>query len=309
MTRRSPSSYAPRLGSPSEVDIEELCALVERHTRMTVSETKRGAVAVRLTTRLREMRLPSIAAYCRLLERDSAELLYVIDLVTTHETSFFRHAHHFAFLEDQLLPQWRKDAAHARRPHEIRVWSAGCSTGEEPYSVAMVVAGGLTPATGWSVNVLATDISEAALASARSATFPLDRGWQIPDHYRRLFTRETIRDGRPALQVRSEIARTVRFERLNLLDEIYPAGRDFDVIFCRNVLIYFRPEVRRAVVDRLADHLAPDGHLILGQAEGLLGASRLRRVAPTVYRVGSPALASIPPSSRPPRIRGARGRQ
>jgi chemotaxis protein methyltransferase CheR len=232
----------------------------------------------------------------------------VIDLVTTHETSFFRHAHHFAFLEGQLLPQWRKEAAHGRRPHEIRIWSAGCSTGEEPYSIAMVVAGGLAPVAGWSVNVLATDISEPVLASARGASFPPDRAWQIPDHYRRLFTRETSREGRPRLHVRPEIAGTVRFERLNLLDEIYPVGRDFDLVFCRNVLIYFRPEIRRAVVDRLVDHLAPDGYLILGQAEGLLGASRLRRVAPTVYRVGSPALASIPPSSRGPRARATKER-
>ena len=309
MTRRPSSSDAPRLGAPGEVDLDELCALVERHTRMTVSATKRGGVAVRLATRLRDLRLPTIEAYCRLLERDSAELLYVIDLITTHETSFFRHSHHFAFLEDQLLPQWRKEAAHARRPHEIRAWSAGCSTGEEPYSIAMVLAGGLTPAAGWRVDVLATDISEAALASARSATFAADRAWQIPEDYRRLFTREISRGGRAAVQVLPEIARAVRFERVNLLDEIYPVGRDYDLVFCRNVLIYFRPEIRRAVVDRLVDHLAPDGHLILGQAEGLLGASRLRRVAPTVYRVGSPALASVPPSSRPERGPGPRGRK
>jgi chemotaxis protein methyltransferase CheR len=308
VNRRLSLSDTPTLGRPNDIDLDALCALVERRTRMTVSETKRGVVAVRVATRLRELRLPSIDAYCRLLERDSGELLYVIDLITTHETSFFRHTHHFSFLETELLPQWRSDAARARRPHEVRVWSAGCSTGEEPYSIAMVVAGGLTPAAGWSVDVLATDISEAALASARNATFAIDRGWQIPDEYRRLFTRETSRGARPMLQVRPEIARTVRFERVNLLDEIYPVGRDFDLVFCRNVLIYFRPEIRRAVVDRLVDHLAPDGYLILGQAEGLLGASRLRRVAPTVYRVGS-ALSSMPPSSRASRARGGKGRR
>ena len=108
--------------------------------------------------------------------------------------------------------------------------------------------------------------------------------------------------------MQAEITRTVRFERMNLLDDIYPVGRDYDVVFCRNVLIYFRPEVRRAVVDRLVDHLAPDGHLILGQAEGLLGASRLRRVAPTIYRVASPSLASTP-SSRPPRRAATRGQR
>ncbi len=308
MSRRPASSGAPRLGVPGDVDLDELCALVERRTRMTVSETKRGVVAVRLAARLRELRLASIEAYCRLLERDSGELLYVIDLITTHETGFFRHAHHFAFLETQLLPHWRKEAAHARRPHEIRAWSAGCSTGEEPYSIAMVLAGALSATAGWTMDVLATDISDAALASARTAMFAPDRAWQIPDDYRRLFTREATRAGRPAIQVRPEIAHTVRFERVNLLDEIYPVGRDYDLVFCRNVLIYFRPEVRRAVVDRLVDHLAPDGHLILGQAEGLLGASRLRRVAPTVYRVASPALGSIPPVRRaPPVARSRRG--
>jgi chemotaxis protein methyltransferase CheR len=108
--------------------------------------------------------------------------------------------------------------------------------------------------------------------------------------------------------VRREIARAVRFERVNVLDEAYPVGRDYDLIFCRNVLIYFRPEERARVVERLVDHLAPDGHLILGQAEGLLGAPRLHRVAPTVYRLGRPALGSSPPSSRASRRPAARGR-
>jgi chemotaxis protein methyltransferase CheR len=290
----------PSSAPPSGSDIGELCAIVEERTGVTVSEAKRGVVAVRLAARLRQLRVPSIDAYCRLVERGDTELHHVIDLVTTRETSFFRHSHHFAYLENHLLPQWRSEAASGLRPHEVRAWSAGCSTGEEPYSIAMVLRGGLPAMAGWSAQVLATDISDAALDAAKSAMFARDRGWQIPDDYRRLYTREQTIGGRPVLRVDGEITRTVRFERVNLLDEIYPAPRDFDLVFCRNVLIYFRPEERQAVVDRLVDHLAPGGHLILGQAEGLLGATRLRRVAPTVYRLGSPTHASTVPA-RPPR--------
>ena len=183
MIRRRSSADAAILTAPSE-DVSELCTLVERRTGMTVSETKRGVVAVRLAARLRELGLPSMDAYCRVVERSDAELLHVIDLITTHETSFFRHAHHFAFLESHLVPQWRSEAAHARRPHEVRVWSAGCASGEEPYSIAMVLVSGLSAAAGWRVEVLGTDISEAALAAARGATFAVDRASQIPDDYR-----------------------------------------------------------------------------------------------------------------------------
>jgi chemotaxis protein methyltransferase CheR len=307
--RRGSPAGATTLAVPTSADIDDLCAIIERRTGVTVSEAKRSVVAVRLGARLRELGVPSLDAYCHLVERGDTELLHVIDLVTTHETSFFRHAHHFAFLESHLVPHWRSEAAHARRPHEVRVWSAGCSTGEEPYSIAMVITAALSAAAGWSVEVLATDISEAALASARSGTFGRDRALHIPDDYRQRFTRETPRGAGAEVCLHPEIRRTVRFERVNLLDEIYPVGRNYDLVFCRNVLIYFRPEVRRAVVDRLVDHLAPDGYLVLGQAEGLLGASRLRRVAPTVYRVGRASIGSMAPSSRPPRRSGSGGRR
>jgi chemotaxis protein methyltransferase CheR len=288
----------PRSG-PGASDIGELCAIVEERTGVTVSEAKRGVVAVRLAARLRELRVPSIDAYCRLVERGDAELHHVIDLITTRETSFFRHAHHFSFLEQHLVPAWQSEASRGRRAHEVRVWSAGCSTGEEPYSIAMSLRAGLPLSAGWNVQVLATDISDAALDAARAGVFPAERAWHIPEDYRRLFTREQQIGGRAVVRIEPEVARTVRFERVNLLDEIYPAPRDFDLVFCRNVLIYFRPAERQAIVDRLVDHLAPAGHLILGQAEGLMGASRLRRVAPTVYR-HAPLSASIPPS-RPAR--------
>jgi chemotaxis protein methyltransferase CheR len=303
VNRRTTFEQASPFGAmPCGADIDELCAIVERRTGLTVSEAKRDVVAVRLSARLRELRVPSLDAYCRLVEQGDGELLYVIDLVTTHETSFFRHPHHFAFLEHDVLPQWRTDAACGRRPHEARVWSAGCSTGEEPYSIAMVLHAGLSPSLGWNLEVLGTDISEAALDTARRATFTEGRAAPIPGDHRRLFMREVRGAAQPAFRVDRSVASTVRFERLNLLDDFYPVGRNYDVVFCRNVLIYLRPEERRMVVDRLVDHLAPDGYVVLGQAEGLLGVPRLRRVAPTVYRVGNPTASTLPP---PPRLRSS----
>jgi chemotaxis protein methyltransferase CheR len=306
--RRGSAADPTPAGAPTGEDIADLCAIIEERTGMTVSETKRDVVAVRLGARLRDLGLSSVEAYCRVVLRNDAELLHVIDLVTTHETGFFRHPHHFAFLADELAPQWRSEAALARRPHHVRAWSAGCSTGEEPYSIAMVLAGALSATAGWTMDVLATDISDAALSTAKRATFAADRARQIPDEYRRLCTFAHGPGADADVRIRAEIAAAVRFERVNLLDEFYPVGRDYDLVFCRNVLIYFRPELRRAVIERLVDHLAPEGHLVLGQAEGLLGISRLRRVAATVYRVGSPALGSLPPSSRPPRPLRSPGR-
>lgn len=288
MMRRRLTESAPSSVRPLDADMGDLCAILEARTGMIVSEAKRRVVAVRIAARLRELGVPSVGAYCKLIEQRDAELLHAIHLIATHETSFFRHTHHFVFLEHDLVPRWRDEAARGLRPHEVRVWSAACSTGEEPYSIAMVLRRGLPSRAGWTAEVLATDISEDALRHARRATFSRDRAWQIPDDYRRAFAREDHEGGRAVARIDPEVARIVRFERVNLVDEIYPVASDYDLVFCRNVLIYFRPEVRDAVVERLVDHIAPGGFLVLGQAEGLLGAPRLRRVAPTVYQVVAP---------------------
>ncbi len=306
MTRARPSSQAAALPPlPSTAQLATLCTLLEARTGLTISDAKRTLVGARLAPRLRALALPSLDAYCRVLERSDAELAHLIDLVTTHETSFFRQPHHFAFLEGQLVPHWRDEARRRVRPHQVRVWSAGCSTGEEPYSIAMALYRGLPSAEGWTVQVLATDISEPALARARAGVFTEERSRGLPETYRSAYLRPCAgppgSSGSPCTRkVDPDVARLLTFQRINLLDEVYPAPRDFDVVFCRNVLIYMRPDAQRRVVGRLFAHLADGGHLLLGQAEALLGVSGVRRVAPTIYR----ALPSGAPSHRPAALVG-----
>ena len=293
--------------SPTRSELATLCSIVEARTGLTISEAKQTLVGVRLAPRLRDLKLDSLDAYCRLLERSDAELTHIVDLITTHETSFFRQPHHFAFLENQLVPKWRDDAHRGKRPHEVRVWSAACSTGEEPYSIAMALRSGLPARGGWSVHVLATDISEAALGRARAGIFSEERARRVPDPYRKAYLRAGARSQPSMVKADPEITAILRFQRINLLDGVYPVARDYDLIFCRNVLIYMRPEAQKRVVQRLFGNLAKGGHLFLGQAEGLLGMPGVKRVAPTIYQA-SPGAVSVA-SERPPAIARDGGRR
>ena len=238
----------------------------------------------RLGRRLRELGVRSFGAYYRRVRQDPSELAEMLDRVTTNETRFFREPAQFELLADRVFPAWEEEARAGHRPRRLRAWSAGCSTGEEPYSVAMCA---LAHLPGWSVDVLATDLSRRALAAARDALWPIARAEQIPERYRERFMLRGVRSRDGWMKAGPELRSVVRFGRLNLSREL-PAdlsehGR-FDLILCRNVLIYFHPTSRARTLRALLDRLAPGGYLLLGHSESpgeLLG--HVRRVVPTVY--------------------------
>jgi chemotaxis protein methyltransferase CheR len=170
------------------------------------------------------------------------------------------------------------------RPRLIRVWSAGCSTGEEPYSIAMTLLDHFPPSAGWQVEILATDLSSRVLDSARKAVWPIAKSVEIPHGYLKRFMLKGSGSQAHNMKAGPEILSVVRFERLNLNDECYAIGGRFDVIFCRNVLIYFDAQSRGRVIERLLNQLAPSGYFFLGHAETLNGVTeRVRSIVPTIY--------------------------
>jgi chemotaxis protein methyltransferase CheR len=221
--------------------------------------------------------------YYRRVVDDEQELVQMLDRITTNETRFFREPHHFTFIEHRLCPAWIDLAAAGKRPRCVRVWSAGCSTGEEPYSLAMVLRASLPEHEGWTIDVKATDISTRALEVAAGATWPVARADEIPARFLKRFMLVGIGGQKGNIRAGAELRRLVRVERLNLHDQAYPPDGAFDLVLCRNVLIYFEHDQKRRVVQQLLGRIAPGGHLLVGHAESIHGVSGLRCPWPTIY--------------------------
>jgi chemotaxis protein methyltransferase CheR len=223
----------------------------------------------RLTRRIEALGLDEPARYAELIESvdGGRELELLIESLRVGETRFFRHRAHVQAVTEVVVPALLR----SRPGGAIRAWSAGCATGEEPYTLAILLSGGL-PAPAYQVGVLATDISREALASARSGVYPASALDQVPDHVRRAF--EPAGPGQ--VRVAAAFADLVTFEQRNLADPDYP--RQIDLLWCRNVLIYFSAEARRQVVLRLIDSLAPGGFLFVGYAESLRDFAALEAV-------------------------------
>lgn len=266
--------------------------LVRREAGIHLSDVKRALVVGRLSKRLRELGLASFGEYYDLVLADPAERILMLDSICTNETHFFREPRQFEHLERQVFPAWVAAAEAGRRPRRARVWSAACSTGEEPYSLAMALLSSFPPGSGWDVEVLASDLSTKALDRARAALWPIERSREIPAPYLRRFMLRGVGAQEGRMKAGPELQATIRFQRVNLNDTSYPVPRAFDLILCRNVLIYFQPESKLKVVERLLGHLSDDGRLLLGHAESLAGLTdRVRSVGPNVYAPSRPVRA------------------
>jgi chemotaxis protein methyltransferase CheR len=260
-------------------------ALIYRETGIFLSATKKALLVGRLSKRLRELGLSSFGAYYRVIGKggDPFERVRMLDCICTNETHFFREPRQFDFLTSQVFPEWTAQANAGTRSRSIRVWSAGCSTGEEPYSLAMILLAHFPASAGWSIDVLGTDLSTRALDNAQAALWPIEKSREIPPSYLKAYMLKGRGHHEGQMKAGPEIRSVVRFERLNLYDGC-PTGGPFDFIFCRNVLIYFNAESRSRVIHRLMEHLPRTGYLFLGHAESLNGVTdRLRSVGPTVY--------------------------
>jgi chemotaxis protein methyltransferase CheR len=259
-------------------------ALIKKKAGIHLSTAKKALLIGRLTKRLREHGLKSFTEYYELVtEQDEAEQIRMIDSISTNETHFFREPRQFEYLEHQAVPAWIAQAERGARPRVVRVWSAGCSTGEEPFSIAMLLHTLLPPSSGWDIEILASDISTQVLNRAQQAIWPIEKIKEIPPRFLRTYMLRGVRSQAGKVRVGPDLRRLVHFMRLNLNSDPYPAG-PFDAIFCRNVLIYFDQVMKTHVLRGLMDRLAPHGNLFLGHAESLTGFSeRVRSVGPTIY--------------------------
>ncbi len=273
--------------------------LIARESGVALGPSKRALLTARLAGRLRQLGLDSFTAYYGLVHSaDRAELTRMIDSICTNETSFFREPDQFEFLRERVLPQWLADARAGRRPSRIRALSAGCATGEEPYSLAMELLECFPKRAGWDVAIQAVDISTRALATARAGVWPIEKAAEVPLHYLKRFMLKGIGNSRGTMKAGSELRSVVRFSQLNLNAPAHPIQGRFDLILCRNTMIYFEPESRLRTVNWLLDLLSPDGLLLLGHAESLHDLTqRVRSVIPTVYRLADRDLDPDPGSS------------
>ena len=255
--------------------------LVHEEAGIWLGPQKAALVRARLARRLRELQLGSYGEYYEVVrERGDAELAVLLDCIATNETRFFREPRHFEFLGGQVLPRWREEAARGTRTRTLRVWSAACSTGEEPYSIAMSLAWHLPD---WSIEILGSDLSTKALSRAAAGVWSMERADEIPQHYRKSFMLRGHASNEGKMAARPELTSLIRFARINLSHETYPVSGRFDLIFCRNVLIYFDAPSKKRVIERLLDRLDPAGYFFLGHSESLSNSDRVRVAGPTVY--------------------------
>jgi chemotaxis protein methyltransferase CheR len=259
-------------------------ALVLRESGIHLGDKNRAMLVSRLWKRLRALELNSFSAYYRKVKADPQELVLMLDCICTNETHFFREPAAFECLRERVFPEWMAQADANKRNRTLRVWSAACSTGEEPYSLAMTLLSEFPVSSGWTVEVLGTDLSTKVLTRASKAIWPAEKIANVPLDYQRKFLLKGFGPEKGKIKAADELRQVVRFQRLNLTQEPYPVAGLFDLILCRNVLIYFEWETKIKVVDRLGRFLTPNGYLFLGHAESLHGVSdKLRSVAPKVF--------------------------
>lgn len=291
MTLAAPALAAPAFATTdrfTDRQFQAIAELVQGQVGIQLPPSKRTMVEGRLRKRVRALGLEDLEAYGReVLERGRLddELAHLIDCVTTNKTDFFRESPHFDFLARKAVPQL---LAKAER-RTIKVWSAACSTGAEAYTVAMVLEEMQRSGPKFGYSILGTDISTEVIEAAHNAIYPDVMLEAIPADLRQRYLMQSRDPDQQVARVVPELRRRVQFHSLNLMDASYPFDRDVDVIFCRNVLIYFNKPTQAAVVARLASHLRPGGFLILGHSESAAGAGApgVSQILPTIFQADS----------------------
>lgn len=252
--------------------------LVYRICGINLKQGKEALVRARLMKRLRSVGVERVEDYLALIDSDqgAAEMACLIDVMTTNKTSFFREIEHFHFLREQVLPGWTES--------RVRLWSAACSSGEEPYSLGMLLCEHLSGLEDRDVRILATDISRQMLSKARRAIYPESVAADLKGTAYRKYLSAARNGAEQGCEIDPRVRQLVHFAHLNLM-EAWPMKGLFQVIFCRNVMIYFdRPTVQR-LVNRFWDYLAPGGYLFVGHSEGLSAIRhRFTYVRPAVYQ-------------------------
>lgn len=264
-------------------EFDQLSRLVYEKSGINLHEGKQELVRARLSKRLRETGLNTFQAYYDFVLREDTgqELVALLDSISTNLTSFFREPAHFDYLRQEILPRMvERQGMGSRR---LWVWCAGCSSGEEPYTIALCLLEGLPSLTGWDVKIVATDISTRTLETAQAGIYKADRVSTVPRELLSRYFQRGVKEWAGHYRVKPEVRRLVDFRRANLLEGPPVAGQ-FEVIFCRNVMIYFDASTQERVIGIFRNHLLPGGVLFIGHSESLARVKHnLRYLKPAVY--------------------------
>lgn len=279
------SNHSPRLDyrekefPMTNKDFQRIADLAGRYTGIVLGEHKQDMVYGRIARRVRKLNLMSFTAYLDFLEENlEKELSNFINVITTNLTSFFREKHHFEYLYKTVLKEVKKNNSAKKR---VRIWSAGCSTGMEPYSIAMTLLRFGLP-SDWDVKILATDLDSEVLDKARAGIYSASEVDGLEENTIKSYFQHGA-DGKE-VKVKDKVNQFVHFKRLNLL-ESWPMSGPFDFIFCRNVVIYFDKPTQKLLFDRYAEMLVMGGYLFIGHSENLHGISdRFENIGNTIYR-------------------------
>jgi len=278
---------APLAAHPTleDCDFRVIRDLAYRRAGLYFTDAKRRIVAARLQKRLRALGLPDFAPYVRRLREDELEVQKMVEALCILQTRFFREPRQFELIEQVLCPAWVQSAAQGWRKRRVRALSAACSTGEEAFSIAMTLSHCLGKDRPWEIEVVAGDISSCALAKAERAEWPIVRARHVPEAYMREFMVQGAGPMAGVVRAVPSLRRLVHFLPLNLNDPAHLVSGRFDIVFCRNVLVYFDAGSRERAVQGLMPHLAPEGLLFVGRTESVVGyQDRLTPVIPNVYR-------------------------
>ena len=257
--------------------------IIYRQTGIHMSEKKRNLIVARLSRRLRALNLKNFSEYYKYLSENlnaSEEIINLINRITTNKTDFFREKHHFDLLLDEIFPAIIKEG-YSLRERRLRVWSAGCSSGEEPYSIAMTVSEAFKGERGWDTKILATDLDTDVLTKASIGVYPSQSVTSVPMGFLSKYFDRTAQGYEAAHKIKSMVV----FRKLNLMNPVFPMKMPFDIIFCRNVMIYFDENTKRSLVEKLYSHLKDGGYIFIGHSESLMWQKNLFKfLKHTVYQ-------------------------
>lgn len=262
---------------------QKFSALVYQKAGIYLKAEKKELLNARLGKRLRALGMESFADYYQHVVNDNTgeELVQMLDVVSTNFTSFFRENAHFEFLVERALPEL---TARAGGKKELVIWSAASSSGEEPYTIALVSEDFFESRANWSYRILATDISTKVLAHAQRGVYTQDRVTKVPKPYLKKYFQRGVGEAAGYVRVKEGLRRRINYERFNLMHD-FPWNGTLDIIFCRNVMIYFNRETQQTLVNKFYRALAPGGYLFIGHSESISSLKHdFTQVASTVYQ-------------------------
>jgi chemotaxis protein methyltransferase CheR len=287
--------------SLSDREFKAVQSLIYQHAGIALADSKHVMVQSRLAKHVRRLQLDSYADYLRFLDQvdNGDEVILFINALTTNKTDFFREKHHFDFLLEKAFPEIKRRAENGGK-RRLRIWCSASSTGEEPYTIAMCVREFFAEDPTWDIRILASDIDTEVLSKAQEGLYEAERFLDVEPYFAKKYFEKQGRDAGSPASVKPTLRNLITFRRLNLMDDQWPINTTFDIIFCRNVMIYFNRTSQTKIVNHFADYLDPSGHLLIGHSESLFGISdRFKSLGDTIYARGNTGANSGAPATKP----------